>query len=419
MALSLESIYRPFNEFFVQKFAADSSPAKFRFDRLPKAFADHDFLTPLHPEWGPSTAVAQELLSTLIVDGITVLDGDGQRVALGPAVLSDLYHDEILGPAIPLANASASPEDQQAMTDAFNAAKADAVRLWELKALSVLTDGAWFRPSVALPDNWWDRSAPQIWVHQSFQVQGGATSDQPGPDDAHLLRMKIDNEVLRNVIRQRIPTLDPGDPFPIREKIPRMFNRAQPLVATDVVVAHPLSSSIRSAVDLTGISEGGRDDLQTVRSFAVQDQMAVKIASAPFRNRVELQEVLAINAPTQPVTTSDVTITFEYCVVNVSRKWFHAAFINNRNWHIPGQTTGQLSANDGHGLPALPVGFVAIKNLSIQAPWTPEDIANLEQSVQFGPFNFDSQVVDGAIGHSGIQIIGWMLQDLPDLPPAP
>ncbi len=63
------------------------------------------------------------------------------------------------------------------------------------------------------------------------------------------------------------------------------------------------------------------------------------------------------------------------------------------------------------------MGFVAVKGLSIQAPWTPDDIANLEQSVQFGPFNFDSKVVNGAIGHDGIQIVGWMLQALPDLPP--
>jgi len=132
---------------------------------------------------------------------------------------------------------------------------------------------------------------------------------------------------------------------------------------------------------------------------------------------MEIQSVLAANAATRPVVTSDVTISFYYCVVNVARPWIHNGFINNPSWRIPGQSKGKLSANDGHGMPALPVGFVAVKGLSIKSPWTPEDITNLEQSVQFGPFNFDSKVVNGAITHEGIQIVGWMLQKLPDLPP--
>jgi hypothetical protein len=68
-------------------------------------------------------------------------------------------------------------------------------------------------------------------------------------------------------------------------------------------------------------------------------------------------------------------------------------------------------------MPALPVGFVMIKALKIKAPWTPADITSLEQSIQFGPFKFDSTVVDGAIGHDGMQIVGWMLRDMSDLPP--
>ena len=104
-------------------------------------------------------------------------------------------------------------------------------------------------------------------------------------------------------------------------------------------------------------------------------------------------------------------------MVTITRSWLFEPFLNNLSWRIPGQGKGQLSANNGHGLPALPVGFIAVKNLSIQAPWTPEDITNLMRSVQFGPFNFDSKVVNGAISHKGLQIIGWQLQRLPQLPP--
>ena len=154
-----------------------------------------------------------------------------------------------------------------------------------------------------------------------------------------------------------------------------------------------------------------------VAAVAIHSDVLPRISSFPFRERMEIQSALATGAPTAPVAISNVTISFDYCVVNITRAWLHDAFINNTSWRIPTQDKGELSANDGHGLPALPVGFVAIKSLSIQAPWSNEDITNLEQSVQFGAFTIASKVVNGAIGHEGIQIIGWMLQNMPALPP--
>ena len=130
-----------------------------------------------------------------------------------------------------------------------------------------------------------------------------------------------------------------------------------------------------------------------------------------------MQLELAQYQTTQAIVSSQVTISFDFCTVNCERDWLHNGLLNSTSWCIPGRGKGILSANNGHGIPAMPVGFVAVKNLRIQAPWTPADINNLELSVQFGPFNFDSKVVDGVISHDGIQIVGWMLEDLSDLPP--
>src|SRR6266849_9160709 len=113
MTLSLDSIYRPFNEFFSHKFAADDgAPVTFRFARLPWPFADSNFLIPLSPDSGPSPAIAQELLST-VVDGVTRLDADGRTVGLGPSRLSELYNDEILGPAIPFVPAEVTDDTEK------------------------------------------------------------------------------------------------------------------------------------------------------------------------------------------------------------------------------------------------------------------------------------------------------------------
>lgn len=178
MPLSLDSIYRPLNEFFSQKFGAgEDAPVTFRFAHLPRTFADSDFLAPLHPEWGPSPALAQELFSS-VVDGVPRLDDDGRTVWLSMSRLSDLYADEILGPAIAFVPPDVTDAtEKQARIDAFINTKGSATGLWEkIKAASVLEGGGvQFHPSTAMPANWWDRTDAGVWTHQSFQVKGAAT----------------------------------------------------------------------------------------------------------------------------------------------------------------------------------------------------------------------------------------------------
>lgn len=219
--------------------------------------------------------------------------------------------------------------------------------------------------------------------------------------------MKVDDNALRAVLQSHVATPAPVQPSP---SAPTPSKPALTLSRPTLMMARPIFTAALA-------SDAARVGARRAIPLSIHDDVAPRISSLPFRQRLEIQTLLASNAQTQPVVTNDVTIGFDYCVVNVTRPWFYDAFINNQSWWIPGQRKGQLSANDGHGLPTLPVGFVAVKALSITAPWTPEDITNLGQSVQFGPFGFDSKLVNGAITHEGIQIVGWMLQKLPDLPP--
>jgi Thioredoxin len=120
--------------------------------------------------------------------------------------------------------------------------------------------------------------------------------------------------------------------------------------------------------------------------------------------------------PASPIGTA-VSIRFACCVVHFTRTWLSNELLENTTWYIPGERRGRFSANDGLGLPALPVGFVAIQRLRIAAPWTPEEVSDLAQLVQLGPFVLDTTVGGGAIGYDGIQIIGWLLQQVSTLPP--
>ena len=428
MSLSLDAIFRPFNEFFVNKFSSGGGCAvKFRFAHVPQTVFDSDFLVVGHLDWGPYEPLARELFST-VVDGVTMLDTNGQQVWVGPRLISELYRDEILGPALPFVPAGVTDAaSKTALVDTFNKVKADALRAFapggsgESASLQngLTTQSS---PSIPTPQMWWNKNDPSMWTSQSFQITGAVTPPgQPPPPSAGILQLKIDEVRMRTILESHLqvvpsavapPEVAPPQPTPVLVRPGSVMSRSTLLVArpmfrsilgADVAATHPVAATT-PAID-------------PARSVVLHTSLIEKTSMLPFNRRNEIESMIAHYTPTQTVVTNNVTISFDFCVVNVARTWLHNALLDSRSWFVPGQPKGRLSANDGHGLPVLPVGFVAVKSLRIQAPWTPEDISNLEQSVQFGPFNFDSRVVDGAITHDGIQIVGWMLQDLPDLPP--
>jgi hypothetical protein len=411
MPISLDAIYQPLNQFFLQKFGqGDTTSIFFRFAESPVGLYDSDFVVPLHPEWGPSPALAAEQFSNL-VDKITRLDPSGHGVWLNPPRISDLYHDEILEPAIPFIPAETDPDAKQAIIEAFGQIKADADLRWSnCKAESVTPSGAEFRPSTATPQNWWNKSDPGIWIPQQFQIKG-ASSTTPGQPSGQLLRMKISDNAMQTILQgQRIqvsPLTVPPGALVHPTGAPQGTTLSRPVVAmapSHTTVVGPAGGAAVTAA---------RPELSTV----MHANLIAQASAIPASQRMVLQSSIIQNAPTQSVAVTDVKISFDYCLVAAERAWIHTAFLDSKMWYIPGQQKGSLSANDGHGVPALPTGFVVLKNLLISAPWTPDDITNLEQSIQFGPFLIDSTVTNGAIGHAGLQIVGWILQSTPELPP--
>ena len=401
MALSLDSMFRPFNEFFLTKFGAGlGASVKFRFCRLPHTFVDSDFVVAEHPEWGPSKQLAQEIFSN-VIDQIPTLDPDGRNVSsgFGAGLISELYSDEILGPAIPFVPAAVTKDaDKQAMVDAFNGIKTEALSRWQKTKLASLMQGQQgkeYRPSTPTPVMWWDKNAPGVWTPQTFHVEDA--SPPPAQPGTGILRMKVSDAQVNTVVQAH-------------------FQKYAPALAAET--AHPTSGGAgRTMMMARSAMTGAPVAASPTANVAFHTNVMYQMSAMPVDQRREMQLELAQYQTTQAIVSSQVTISFDFCTVNCERDWLHNGLLNSTSWCIPGRGKGILSANNGHGIPAMPVGFVAVKNLRIQAPWTPADINNLELSVQFGPFNFDSKVVDGVISHDGIQIVGWMLEDLSDLPP--
>jgi hypothetical protein len=90
--------------------------------------------------------------------------------------------------------------------------------------------------------------------------------------------------------------------------------------------------------------------------------------------------------------------------------------VNLTTWSIPGVGKGQ-STTPPNGMALLPIAFVAVRALAIKGNWSNEDVANAARATDFGPFKVDNAIVNGTLSHPGLQIVGWLLQKMPSLPP--
>jgi hypothetical protein len=63
------------------------------------------------------------------------------------------------------------------------------------------------------------------------------------------------------------------------------------------------------------------------------------------------------------------------------------------------------------------MAFVTVKDLVINANWPAADVANSAEATDFGPFKVDGGIAAGNLSHPGVQVIGWLVQTMPSLPP--
>jgi hypothetical protein len=158
-------------------------------------------------------------------------------------------------------------------------------------------------------------------------------------------------------------------------------------------------------------SADGRINEQYRRSVASPADWYQKSNAALWTN-----QSITVLDPIAPAPGNTVVITFDYLKVDISRPWYFDPFINDAGWYVAGKYMGQLTSFDKMKvtLISLPVSFIVIKNLVIQSAWSPADLQAF--AAHFGPFLVNS-VSGNQLVYQNIQIIGWILQKLPPLPP--
>jgi hypothetical protein len=144
------------------------------------------------------------------------------------------------------------------------------------------------------------------------------------------------------------------------------------------------------------------------------------------RPDVLVAQTMALNAAasSREVTSSSISLSFEYCLVNVTRPWLSTGFLTLKNWYMEGFRDGELASGSGVGgmpLEVMPVAALVVRKLSIRAAWSHEEQQSLQDTLSFGPFSLQGRSVDqvsGVITCPDMQIVAWICEPMPRLPPA-
>ena len=435
MALSLDVIHKPLNDFFIEKFRTNaSSPIFFRFDKLGSSISEQDFSSPAH---------ARENFSYL-VNRIPMEESDGLHVYISSHPIDDLYYYQLLGKCQPYIPAAASDAVKESIISSFSQIKADADKLWtNIRLISVTGLMAEFRPSTAIPEDWYDKSSPD-WTSHSLEIT--QTSVLPPADEPkfQLWRLKASDAVMQKALDLNEPAA--VGPTNIYKHI-REF-RVDPEAMTYRVDE---ARAIKRKKEIGSVTrEVERDDAgvmlrETRRSFlldetaaryrqpVIEREVAADLLERTsvhdgylrdrrdlnLRKRMIVDDYVGTVVPKQPVITNSIRVSFDFRIVECRRSWYKHALVNDKSWFIPLAEKGQLTCKGqaGSTITAMPVGLVAIKNLSVEAAWAAEDIERSKTALNFGPFKVNSQIVNNKLTREGIQIIGWLLEKMPELPP--
>lgn len=461
MAISLDSLYAPVNDFFLKKFqSTDGSPVLFRFDQYGIKISDEDY--------DPAAHNVQEVFSDL-VNRLPILAPDAATVIFIDKPIDEYYHQLILKPALPSLPPGADESTRESLQNTFASLKNEAVRDYEDTYSQARGGGTGgevvaaavpelFRLSTPTPRNWYDRTNAEIWESYSTAITDDPPKTPPNflpptflpTPPKPLWKLRLNDAQLVQLMPALVAP-EPVKPAVLLSdlKMVRLnaFAAVRPVAAAPapapVVAAAPATSPAIARVALSRNLFARNLAIAPVALGTVKpapqanavllSSVAAEVAPAPTRtlvqqnfhnaftnlrliDKIQLTNAIKDVAPTEPVSTNAINISFDYCLVRIDRGWFSSLFVDNHNWYIPGYKKGELSAGEG-GLAVLPSAMLLVKNLRLKANWTGDDLNNIKAATAFGPFNVDAQQdTNTDIGHDGIQIVGWLLQKLPALP---
>jgi hypothetical protein len=431
------------------------------------SFSPADFKPPTDPNGSYDPDIAQEVFSNIAniapTFNRTKFENSGYQV-------DDIY-DILIASAIPID----ATEDSLAVNP-LNRLFSDAqFELLQARRGSKIEPNVFYYPCKATPTNWYDEAAAQFWPTidikstdikpfdnstSPFAKTGGQTLVKQGvwrlksaKIDATMLRsslqqvkqrLQVTDTILGNMVPAVATVANTGSAVPARFLLankPLNANMAAAIKNTSVKPANV--TLIRTPEFATNLSLARNNTIFTTKNVpvntligsAVENSLATLtvdpdtlnvagISSLLVDNRILIQDLIYQQLPIKPVSeeTSGFSISFKFCRINIDRNWLKLALLNTRSWYMSNTAAGEYStgkseANPGI-FPLLPVSLVAICDLKITANWSPEDRANLNSAISFGPFNIQNRTLNqNTLEVKGLQIIAWISRLTPSLPP--
>ena len=316
--------------------------------------------------------------------------------------------------------------------------------------------------SFASPSNWYRPDATSNWTSYSVTIaEQSKTTEQTKPifrsavqsaialDINQPWALKVLPQELTAVLKQpeildRIAVQD------VAPQIDRTLNKAAPIrfkremllqsveVNSDllqsirqpaVLQINQLSQKIASVLSKAALERNFDDRIMTPRIKAVVKQPVATPIATPILDRStlvgrnwQLQELVNVQILAQSLTetikSSQISVSFDYCWVNIDRRWFYNPYLQTHNWYIPGFQAGESTAK---AFPAIPIAVLLVRNLRIQSNWQAQELQSVQNSMALGPFSLVGRSIEqgtGAIVQPGMQVMAWACQIMPSLPPS-
>jgi len=431
MGDDLDQLVQSFKDFFVGLYRANNASGG---DRAFLAF--EPIGTALTPDMftldsgDPSAALAIEQFSSL-ANTLPVLDGETIKA---PSVSTvDGLYDLMVESAQPL------PSVDRGAFDKFRRAADESFDRGIMTPL--LPTGRRYCPATATPPDWWKPGAPG-WTLKTFtktevaETTVGAGAPPPRTSQpwgfrvlpGDLAHTVLDRRTFQRSFSEIAPKLPPA--VAARPAIGAFLMKSRAVSA--VAPMRMAASMSPAAFRPTAVSAMSAMAAQPSLAFAnIVVAMPEHPAPPPppppapllLTQTVQLQALNAA-ASAQATMAKTLSLSFDYCMVAVTRPWLSPEFLEMKNWFIPGSKAGEIASGNGTGeapFDVIPMAALIVKNFTAKADWSQSDQVALQSSLALGPFSLVGRTIDAVSGEltcPGMQIVAWICESMTTLPPA-
>jgi len=418
MSDSLDRLIQEFYDTFIALYHQTAEPsgggAFLAFEPIGTALTSDMFEL---PPGAFSPLLAAERFSTL---ANTLPELEGTTIK-GPSIRSadGLYEMMMIG-AQPL------PASDRSGFDRF---KSDAIELFDrAKAQPLLHDGRAYRTAVATPPDWCANAT--TWVKRTFSTEERTQTDAGPLKMAQSTRMVAERWAWRVAPPDVALVLeDPGAVHRLVSTKAATFAAVkQPhlMIRSQTMPAFKASPALMAATVGRSFTSGSKNFVQRpVATLAAEPSTHATLAMTRPELQAAVVQQLANAAKPQEVTSKSLSLSFDYCLVTATRPWLSTPLLTMKHWFIDGHKAGELASGEGTGAGAfevIPMAALVVKNLEIRAAWSAEERTAAAGFMKLGPFSLMGRTSSGAelnaISCPGMQIVAWICQPMPLLPPA-